>query len=258
MSNSRETLLAAAQSGDVEKLKVFGPSPEKLLSEDLKIEDLLAVGAQANQPSIVEFCLKSGAKITPQVELAACNGGGVEVYRLLLPLGLPQLNGSITAAGGVIVNAVSNDDLLLLTFLLENGADPDDGGRFEWMPAIAVAMEEKKDLETIKLLVKHGANVKSKGLLALAANEGRVDIVEYLLDLGVEIDEDVEDCVLLPHDKGSALGVAASMEQLDVVRILVERKADVWLKDSDGRSALDKAGEAGYSDIVTFLESCRT
>jgi ankyrin repeat protein len=123
------------------------------------------------------------------------------------------------------------------------------------MPAIAVAIEEGKDLEIIKLLVKYGADVKRKGLLAIAANEGRVDVVEYLLEQGVDLDEDVGACVLLPHDKGSALHVAAAEGKIDVVKVLVKRGAMVGLNDEDGRTALDKARIAGHSHVIAFLES---
>ncbi|KAF2668528.1 ankyrin [Microthyrium microscopicum] len=258
MSSSREILLNAAETGDVEKLRDFGASePEKLQALGLTIEDLLAAAATTNQTDVVQFCITSGAKITPQVESAASSGTGVEVYEILLPLGLPQLNESLRTSGGVVVRAVSDDDIALLTYLLENGADPDGGGRFEWMPAIAVAIEEGKDLEIIKLLARYGADVKRKGLLAMAANEDRVDVIEYLLESGASINEDVGDCVLLPHDKGSALHVAAAEDHLDVVRTLVEKGADVGLKDSEGKSALDKAKQAGHSVIVDFLEHHR-
>jgi ankyrin repeat protein len=252
-------LLNAAQAGDVEDLRDLGAAePEKLRAIGLTVEDLLAAAAATNQTTVVQFCVTCGAKITPQVESAACNGSGVEVYRLLLPLGMPQLNETLHTSGGVVVQAVSNNDIALLTYLLENGADPDGGGRFEWMPAIAVAIEEGKDIEVLKLLDRYGADVKRKGLLALAANEGRVDIVEYLLKAGASISEDVEDCVLLPHDKGSALHVAAAEDQLDVVRTLVEKGADIRLKNSEGNSALDMARHAGHSDVVDFLGELRT
>lgn len=219
------------------------------------LEDRLAEAVEAGQTEQIATLLQNGAKITTKAELAATIHGQIPVYKILISHGLPKLNKPLHTAGGHVVSAVSSDRLDLLKFLLEKGADPDGGGRFEFMPAIAVAIEEGKDLEVIEVLREAGANVKENGLLAMAAWEGRIDVVNWLLDHGADIDEDVQMSALVPHDKGTALHVVAETDRVDVVRLLLERGASTVIRDSDGKLALDKAREAGQAGVVTVLSS---
>lgn len=228
------------------------PQLQKFMSS---LEHRLAEAVEAGQTEQITTLLQNGAKITTKVELAATIHGQIPVYEILISHGLPKLNKPLHAAGGHVISAVSSDRLDLLKFLLEKGADPDGGGRFEFMPAIAVAIEEEKDLEVMEVLREAGANVKENGLLAMAAWEGRTDVVNWLLDHAADIDEDVQMSALVPHDKGTALHVVAETDRVDVVRLLLERGASTVIRDSDGKLALDKAREAGQAGVVTVLSS---
>lgn len=90
----------------------------------------------------------------------------------------------------------------------------DDRGRFH----VAV---RNNDLDEIRRLVaRHPEALRHAAPLHLAASAGRRDVVELLLDLGMQVD--VED-----HDGHRALGRAVESGALDVVKLLIERGADV-------------------------------
>jgi ankyrin repeat protein len=80
--------------------------------------------------------------------------------------------------------------------------------------------------------------------LVLAARNGRARVVELLLDKDSAID---------PKKGTSALVAAAGSGQLEVVRLLLARGADINRKDSMGTTALQSAAAGGHLDVVVLL-----
>ena len=83
-------------------------------------------------------------------------------------------------------------------------------------------------------------------VLALAAREGKLEIIKVLLDAGA----DVNARNILSQ---TALMVAALGGQGDAVQMLVAAKADVNLVEKDGKTALMLAAENGQTDAVRAL-----
>jgi ankyrin repeat protein len=48
--------------------------------------------------------------------------------------------------------------------------------------------------------------------------------------------------------------VAANKGQTETVRLLLEKGADAYVKDMDGRTAMTVAGKEGHGDIVQLLQ----
>jgi ankyrin repeat protein len=53
----------------------------------------------------------------------------------------------------------------------------------------------------------------------------------------------------------SALLWASSRGRLSTVQLLIERGADIRIKNKEGKTAMDCAREKGHKDIVTLLEA---
>ena len=83
-----------------------------------------------------------------------------------------------------------------------------------------------------------------------AALHGDSGLVRLLLDRGAEIDPQ-------DGDGFTALTIAAEEGHWDVVRLLASRGADIDHRDATGLSALDRAAAGGESGIVSFLEATR-
>ena len=98
------------------------------------------------------------------------------------------------------------------------------------------------DVETVRYLLEHGADIHAKDVLALilASGNGHRDVVELLLDRGADIHA----------DKDTALRCASKKGHRDVVELLLDRGADIHAKDS---WALRFASVNGHRDVVELL-----
>lgn len=85
---------------------------------------------------------------------------------------------------------------------------------------------------------------------------GRINIIERLLDRGVDIngipDSDAIDFWGIGR-LDTALDHAVRYDKKDSVITLLRRGADKSLKDSEGQTALDIAEEKGYQDVIHLL-----
>ena len=106
------------------------------------------------------------------------------------------------------------------------------------------------DLNTVKSLIgKHDLDVECD-YLYLAALHGRKEIVEFLIEYGVDVN-----IKLTGHRHDSALHAAIASRHVNVIRFLVEKGADVNIVDRyHGRTSLILAAESyGYWEMMSFL-----
>lgn len=166
--------------------------------------------------------------------------------------------------------------------LLRAGADPNKSNEDGFTPLEAASKSGNLDL--FRELINNGANLSMQGGDALlrAAELDRILIVEELLKLGVdpnhenmygsalhaaadygytdilemllEYGADTDIQAKLDESDWTALMLAAEAGREDITRILLENGADVWLKDSEGETALDVARKRGHPKIVKMLE----
>ena len=126
------------------------------------------------------------------------------------------------------------------------------------------ACRENRLGELVDLLRKplnpRGAQVGFWRALHLAVENGHSQVVEILLEAGIDADADankvVDDQDIDQEDfdgKRTALHLAACFGHPEVVKLLLEAKADVEGSDKYGRTALHLAAEKGNSDVVQLL-----
>ena len=114
--------------------------------------------------------------------------------------------------------------------------------------------------DIVMVLLDHGAMVSNTNALHMAvrstsrSRRSRRDMVEFLLDAGVDIDA-IEHAGNWPFSPnyGTALHVAASCGHEDLVRLLLERGADTSIQNLSYRTACEAAKMAGHSRIVMLL-----
>ncbi|KAJ7580040.1 ankyrin repeat-containing domain protein [Mycena floridula] len=116
----------------------------------------------------------------------------------------------------------------------------------------------------ISLLVKKGVAIPQTRALGLAAQAGRLDNVSCLIDFGAAVNEipnpdSPEICICATDEPSSEVGTAlhdaAAAGQIDAVAFLLEKGADVRLKDHGGRTAWRRAKDGGHAEVLRLLEA---
>jgi ankyrin repeat protein len=108
------------------------------------------------------------------------------------------------------------------------------------------------DAIAVALLIDAGANVNARRQpagdepLQVAAKLQLPDLVKLLLDKGADIDD-------ADNDGITALYVASEAGALNVVQLLVERGARVDVRDNSGGTPLHQAAKYTKGDVAAFL-----
>ena len=174
------------------------------------VRALLEAGANPDPPPPSERFLSEWDKLT-LFQMALAHGAR-ETARLLLDHGadIHRRNGDRkTALLRAAEQAVEDDDLTLLTWLLEAGADPNVAEyHFDDTPLTIAAEHNRVGL--IDYLVQAGADVRKGHPLVTAADRGRLEAAQRLLELGADVNEvDISEntgliCAIIHHNTAMA------------------------------------------------------
>lgn len=147
-------------------------------------------------------------------------------------------------------------------WLLEHGADLNKSTYIDLNP-----MSFTTELAPPKLLrdlLNRGRDVRRREVLQYALDTPADDVVEVLrilIDHGTPLNSTIYENYqasknLYPFiGLGIPLHKAAEMGKADVVRFLLERKADRNIRDQKGRTALQYAQTRGHKEVVDMLQS---
>ena len=125
----------------------------------------------------------------------------------------------------------------LVKYIVENF----DTVRKRCAAGIVTIVAEKGDLEMLKYLVSHGAQLREKGnAIRMAAEKGYLEVVQYLVSQGAN--------PILQDDY--AMRYAAKNGHLETVQYLVSQGADIHSCDEH---ALRMAAENGHIHVVKYL-----
>ena len=159
----------------------------------------------------------------------------------------------------IIVAAVSGH-ADTVNVLLEAGADPDlpdEAGRTALYWGAAQGFSA-----TVEVLLAHDGdpnlkNSAGKTALMAAAQSGYRNVVELLLDYHADVNaiEDDERSDAEDSTRMSALSYAARGGHTGIVRMLVAHGADLFLKNSNGETAIDIARKNGFGEIIKLLSA---
>ena len=149
----------------------------------------------------------------------------------------------------------------LVRWFLAHGADPNPYGTKAGSTILDVAAANATPA-IFDLLVSHGARLADSDALHSAAGErekrpGRVEMMAHLLDLGFDInamgrrDYPPSRCI----GRGTSLHAAVHTQQTDRVNFLVQRGANLEIRNTLGQTPLEYAVAKGFATSETVLKS---
>lgn len=224
--SNHDTALTVACSGGHEDLVQLllnrGPDVEH---RDKKGFTSLMLAATAGHAKIVEILLNNQAELEAQSERTkdtalslACSSGRYEVVEILLARGANKEHRNVS-------------DYTPLSLAASGGY-----------------------VSIIKLLLTHGAEINSRtgsklGIspLMLAAMNGHAQTVKLLLDMGSDINAQIE------TNRNTALTLACFQGRVDVVSLLLDRKANAEHRAKTGLTPLMEAASGGFVDVGRVL-----
>jgi ankyrin repeat protein len=201
---------------------------------------------------------------TPLI-LAALSDGSAPIVRLLMAKGAnPKAVDALKVTS--LRAAAGGGDTETIRMLIEAGVPVDDPDFAGFTPLMGAAFGG--NIPAVKLLLSKGANINAvsgdgafqkvkAGTIALgnwtpllaAATLGSPEMIKTLLDAGANVNaRDVRGMTPL------MLAVATDRQNIDVIRLLIGRKADVNVRSLAGETALDWAKKIGNPAVVGALE----
>jgi uncharacterized protein len=237
------SLAKAARQGDHAAVQSMlnGPTKTDLVSTEGGAA--LISAASRNDLEMVDLLLRAGADPKAANEYgatalyAAADKADPTVTKKLLAAGTDP-NAALASGETPLMLAAREGRVATVRALLEGGADPSakekNGGQTALMWAIAGGHSD-----VTKELVQHKADVdarsKSGSTALMFAARGDLESARILLDAGADVK------VAIPDWGGTALIIASTMGQADIVKALLEKGADPKYRDNNSFTALHAA-----------------
>ncbi|KAK4467524.1 hypothetical protein MN116_008911 [Schistosoma mekongi] len=246
--------------------------------------NLYSTVSPLNVPSLVDVnaCIESSMETALTL---ACNGGFVDLVRLLLERGADREHRD-KKSHTPLHTAVCANQRPVVAMLLDYGADIEAQVDRTKDTALSIACSHGK-LEIVEELLSRGANKEHRNIsdytpLSLAASGGYVEIIKLLLHHGAEINSRTGSKLgisplmlasmnghtaavrlLLEHgsdinahietNRNTALTLACFQGRYEVVQLLVERKANVEHRAKTGLTPLMEAASGDYVEVGIIL-----
>ncbi|CAG9818394.1 unnamed protein product [Phaedon cochleariae] len=271
-------ILEAAKSGDLEQVqRLLGSYPHTVNCRDLdgRHSTPLHFASGYNRVAVVEFLLQQGADVHAKdkgglVPLHnACSYGHYEVTELLVKHGA-TVNVADLWKFTPLHEAAAKGKYEIVKLLLKHGADPSKKNRDGATPldlvregdqdvadllkgnAALLDAAKKGNLARLQRLVTpdnincRDAQGRNSTPLHLAAGYNNVEVAEYLLENGADVNA---------QDKGGLIPLhnASSYGHLDIAALLIKYNTVVNATDKWGFTPLHEAAQKGRTQLCALL-----
>ncbi len=192
--------------------------------------------------------IKQGADINIRAEYNyspieyACLNNNYEAVKILL------YNKVETKGRGLLHIACLNGNTNIENLLIKNGCNVNEFDKYNRTPAYWAI--QGGSLKCLKMLYENGANFKlrkcgDENLLYFAVGEGKIEIVKYLINIGMDkYINDIEFPLLI---------LATNYNNKEMVKLLIKYNINVDLKDENGNTALINSVEQAKYEITEVL-----
>ncbi len=250
--NGMTPLMYACSIGQLDIARMLRQRGANLASKGYSC---LHYAVASGHEAMVAWLLNEGADVNDAGNLLrftplmkACGQGNLNVVRLLFQRGANLTSRDVNSFSGLHY-AAENGHEAVVTWWLDQGADINDRSNgFSQTPLILAC--ENGHLQLAQLLHRRGANLAAEdtfgqGCLAHAAKEGHEAIVNWLLDLGLDVNE--------PNNKVTPIMRACSNGQFDMAKLLKARGASLAPKRPHEDNCLLRAAASGNAALVGWL-----
>ncbi|QYS95164.1 Protein SSH4 [Trichoderma simmonsii] len=275
-------LTAAAEGGNIAVAK-------RILTEGIDVNatggayhTALQAAAHNGRAAMVDLLLEKQANVnlrhgSNRTALEAAIEQGYWRIALNLLDHRAEFNATETEGTSPLQMAIRSSLGLIVQRLINDGADVNCDGSIEESPLCLAVVSEDESM--FKMILEAKPNLRTKfkdgsSPLSCAVKRNKSSMVQALLDAGVRDQRALEDAVSIGnisivdmflkvlekpiseiHIAGSRSLVHLSIEkgQVEVLRALVERGADLSVKDKYGRAVLAYAIYLGRDSIINYL-----
>lgn len=284
IKNYRTPLMEAAFSNSVSEAEKLIKNKVDVDERNMMNRTALMFAADNNSLDVAKLLIESGADVNAHAYPYKYTRARIDIReRKVTALIYAACNDSFDVAkllieSGADVNAITdffsqrtafwfatiNNSVKVAKLLIESGADiyydideiiksnsidivrlliSTKGG---YVPPFSTDCIGKDSLNMVKLLNEFGFTSKNKSILLFAAKKNYVDIVKYLIDLGIDVNTTTTYRITL-------LMEAAINNAVDVARFLIDTGADLNAMNSANKTALMLAVENNSVKIVKML-----
>ncbi|KAF5334562.1 hypothetical protein D9758_015788 [Tetrapyrgos nigripes] len=197
-TSTLQKFASACANGNLKEVQsiLAGFTATRSTLHDHPLQHGLIVAAENGHDEIVKYLLGNGFRylLSEDIFQAMINSGW-------------DINQSAGHTGDALSHAVGADRTKLVKWLLEHGGNPNENYRSEPWTCLDLGVIHAST-GTVELLLKHGANIQNTNSLLLACFYGRVEMINLLLEYGVDINEIPDNELTSDRDRARGLGNA--------------------------------------------------
>lgn len=147
---------------------------------------------------------------------------------------------------------LQNDDYLGIKKYIKSGGDLSETNE-SGESVLACALRAQCSHETIMLLIQSGADIfdfdhEGVSIFDMAITYDNIEMVQYLIEQGKDVNKTTR------RSGFTALMGAACYGRVEIAKILLENRADQYVKDLKGFSAMDFARKMNKKSILALFD----
>ena len=196
------------------------------------LQPLAILAAERGQVDVLKYCIDKGADLEDPIfsRAVVIHGTSPAMLDLLWDLDWADIKTNQTILGQFLHHAWHGESSAMLSWLLEHGA-------VVTRSTVRKRAGASTTTERLSIFIREAGidAFKDSGALQYYAAKGRTDLVEVLLNAGMDVNEQPTIRDIREPKPFNALYEATDHQNADTVQLLLDRGADVHLRSRDYR-----------------------